>query len=85
MEAASFTGTAFTVTLAAIRVGISMGGRGRWMNNVFIERRWRSHMAVWRDGTSGPLNNTTVDMMDNPRALPTCPQAKQQQTFAMVK
>jgi putative transposase len=37
-----FTGAAFTGKLAAAGVKISMDGRGRWMDNVFIERLWRS-------------------------------------------
>jgi transposase InsO family protein len=28
--------------LAAVGIRISMDGRGRWMDNVFIERLWRS-------------------------------------------
>ena len=32
----------FTGTLLAAGVRISMGGCGRWMDNVFIERLWRS-------------------------------------------
>jgi putative transposase len=96
------------------------------MDNVFIERLWRSlkhediylkgypdgreahsgiaawfafyntgrphqalgdgtPMAVWREGTTSPLGDQAVDMMDNARALPTCPQRQQQQQpFAMV-
>jgi putative transposase len=91
-------------------------GRGRWMDNIFIERLWRSlkhedvylkgyadglelhegladwiafyndrrphqalghraPMAVWRSGIAA----RAVDMMDNARALPTCPQPQQQQ------
>jgi hypothetical protein len=38
-------------------------------------------MAVWRDGVTGPIGKNAVDMMDNARALPTCPQQqKQKQT-----
>jgi putative transposase len=37
-----FTSAAFTGTLAAADIRISMDGRGRWMDNVFIERLWRS-------------------------------------------
>ena len=37
-----FTSAAFTGTLATSGVRISMDGRGRWMDNVFIERLWRS-------------------------------------------
>ncbi|WP_442870089.1 transposase [Bradyrhizobium sp. CCBAU 45394] len=37
-----FTSAAFTGALAAAKIKISMDGRGRWMDNVFIERLWRS-------------------------------------------
>ena len=37
-----FTSAAFTGALAAPAIAISMDGRGRWMDNVFIERLWRS-------------------------------------------
>src|SRR5262244_3280754 len=125
-QGSQFTSAAFTGTLATSGVRISMDGRGRWMDNVFIERLWRSlkhediylkgyadgreahsgiaawfafynaqrphqalgdrtPMAVWRQGTTGPLGDKAVDMMDNARALPTCPQRQQQQQpFAMV-
>ena len=33
---------AFTGTLKANGIQISMDGKGRWMDNVFIERLWRS-------------------------------------------
>ena len=33
-----FTSAAFTGALAANGIAISMDGRGRWMDNVFIER-----------------------------------------------
>jgi len=125
-QGCQFTSAAFTGALMAAGVHISMDGRGRWMDNVFIERLWRSlkhediylkgyadgreahsgiaawfafynaqrphqalgdrtPMAVWRQGTTGPLGDKAVDMMDNARALPTCPQRQQQQQpFAMV-
>lgn len=41
-QGGQFTSAAFTGTLAAAGVRISMDGRGRWMDNVFIERLWRS-------------------------------------------
>jgi len=122
-QGSQFTSAAFTGVLTAAGVRISMDGRGRWMDNVFIERLWRSlkhediylkgyadgreahagiaawfafyntrrphqalgdrtPMAVWRDGTSGALGERAVDMMDNARALPTCPQPQQQQLCA---
>jgi putative transposase len=87
----------------AAGVKISMDGRGRWMDNVFVERLWRSlkhddiylkgyadgreakagigawvafynsaqphqalgnrtPMALWREGISGNLGDTAVDM-----------------------
>jgi len=123
-QGSQFTSAAFTGTLAAAGVRISMDSRGRWMDNVFIERLWRSlkyediylkgyadggeakagiaswitfyngrrphqalgnrtPMAMWCEGTTGLLGAAAADMMDNARALPTCPQP-QQQTFAMV-
>jgi putative transposase len=119
-QGSQFTSSAFTGVLIAAGVRISMDGRGRWMDNVFIERLWRSlkhedvylkgyadgreahagiaawlafynsrrphqalanrtPMAVWRAGSSGSLGERAVDMMDNARALPTCPQPQQQQ------
>ena len=127
-QGSQFTSAVFTGTLAGAGIKISMDGRGRWMDNVFIERLWRSlkyediylkgyadgheakagiaswiafyngrrphqalanrtPMAVWRAGTTGPLEDNAVDMMDNASALPTCPQPqqqKQQQAFDMV-
>src|SRR5699024_9979288 len=41
-QGSQFTSAAFTGTLAAAGTRISMDGRGRWMDNVFIERLWRS-------------------------------------------
>src|SRR5579864_8650227 len=41
-QGSQFTSTAFTGMLAAAGIRISMDGRGRWMDNVFIERLWRS-------------------------------------------
>jgi putative transposase len=41
-QGSQFTSAAFTGTLAQAGVRISMDGRGRWLDNVFIERLWRS-------------------------------------------
>ena len=125
-QGSQFTSAAFTGRLAASGIRISMDGRGRWMDNVFIERLWRSlkyediylkgyadgreartgiaewiafynsrrphqalgnrtPLAVWRDGITGVLGETAVDMtlrLDNADALPTCPQPPQQQKVA---
>ena len=41
-QGSQFTSAAFTGALADAGIAISMDGRGRWMDNVFIERLWRS-------------------------------------------
>jgi putative transposase len=41
-QGSQFTGVAFTGALEAHGVAISMDGRGRWLDNVFVERLWRS-------------------------------------------
>jgi transposase InsO family protein len=41
-QGSQFTSFAFTNTLEGADIRISMDGRGRWMDNVFIERLWRS-------------------------------------------
>jgi putative transposase len=124
-QGSQFTSAAFTGTLATAGITISMDGRGRWMDNVFIERLWRSlkhedvylkgyadgreaklgiaswitfyngrrphqalgnrtPMAVWCDGIIDAIGTDAVDMMDNARALPTCPQQQQQQTTSLA-
>jgi putative transposase len=128
-QGSQFTSTAFTGVLGKAGVKISMDGRGRWLDNVFVERLWRSlkhedvylkgyadgaeakvgigawfafynstrphqalgnrtPMAVWREGTTGDLGNTAVDMtlrLDNARALPTYPQPPQQQKIVSTR
>jgi putative transposase len=41
-QGSQFTGGDFIAVLNKAEVRISMDGRGRWMDNVFIERLWRS-------------------------------------------
>ena len=41
-QGSQFTGHDFTGVLERGGIRISMDGRGRWMDNVFIERLWRS-------------------------------------------
>jgi putative transposase len=41
-QGSQFTSEEWTSTLTGWGVRISMDGRGRWMDNVFIERLWRS-------------------------------------------
>ena len=51
-QGSQFTSGVFTGTLAAAGIRISMDGRGRWMDNVFIERLWRSlkHEDIYLKG-----------------------------------
>ena len=41
-QGSQFTSFGFTSVLKDANIRISMDGRGRWMDNVFIERLWRS-------------------------------------------
>jgi len=41
-QGAQFTSEAFTSALKAHEIRISMDGKGRWVDNVFVERLWRS-------------------------------------------
>ena len=51
-QGSQFTSAAFTGMLVAAGIRISMDGRGRWMDNVFIERLWRSlkHEDIYLKG-----------------------------------
>ena len=42
LEITQFTSYEFTELLKSHGIRISMDGRGRWLDNVFIERLWRS-------------------------------------------
>ena len=112
-QGSQFTSFVFIGVLKDAGVAISMDGRGRCMDNIFIERLWRSlkYEAVylhelsdgfvarrvigdWIDfyNTERPHSalagqtpaeaygaGRPVDMMDKATALPTSPQAQQQQ------
>ena len=41
-QGVQFTSTDFIGTLSASHVRISMDGKGRYLDNIFIERLWRS-------------------------------------------
>jgi putative transposase len=55
-QGSQFTSEAFTGRLIAAGVEISMDGRGRFLDNIFIERLWRSikyeeiHLKAYADG-----------------------------------
>jgi len=78
IEFAQFPSFAFTSTLKDVGIRISMDGCGRWMDNVFIERLWRSlnyervflsafETAARRAAASVPgSTNTTSDARTQP-------------------
>ena len=45
-QGSQFTSFAFTNVLRENGIRISMDGRGRWLDNVFIERLWRSGLSL---------------------------------------
>ena len=55
-QGSQFTSEAFTGRLISAGVAISMDGRGRFLDNIFIERLWRSikyeevHLKAYADG-----------------------------------
>jgi putative transposase len=55
-QGSQFTSAGFTGRLEAAGIRISMDGRGRWLDNVFVERLWRSlkyeevHLKAYADG-----------------------------------
>jgi putative transposase len=51
-QGSQFTSAAFTGTLMAAGIKVPMDGRRRWMDNVFIERLWRSlkHEDIYLKG-----------------------------------
>ena len=62
-QGSQFTSEAFTQTLQEQRVQVSMDGKGRYLDNIFVERLWRSRASAqapshdedspvcWRDTT----------------------------------
>src|SRR5271157_3690306 len=56
-QGSQFTSADFTGVLIEAGVRVSMDGRGRWMDNVFIERVWRSlkyeDVVCWERNRSG--------------------------------
>ena len=56
-QGSQFTSEEWTAPLLAADVAISMDGKGRWIDNVFIERLWRSvkfeevYLRAYANGT----------------------------------
>lgn len=67
-QGSQFTGRDWIGTLKSNGIGISMDGKGRWMDNVFIERLWRSlkyeKIRLWSYATVGELRAHIDDWMD---------------------
>ena len=79
-QGSQFTSAAFTGVLAAASVRISMDGRGRWMDNVFIERLWRSPNTRTSISRAMPMaaRPEPVSALDHLLQLPaTAPGARQ--------
>ena len=55
-QGVQYTADAFTGRLEAAGVRVSMDGRGRWMENVFVERLWRTvkHEYIYLHGHTTP-------------------------------
>ena len=68
-QGSQFTSFAFTARLREAGIRISMDGRGRCMDNIFIERLWRSlkYEAVYlheiADGFTAPARHRRVDRL----------------------
>jgi len=56
-QGSQFTSESFTSVLQDAQITISMDGKGRWMDNVFIERLWRSvkYEEVYLKAYADPL------------------------------
>jgi putative transposase len=58
-QGAQFTAAAWTGRLEAAGVAVSMDGRGRCLDNVFVERLWRTvkyeDIYLWRYEAVSPL------------------------------
>jgi putative transposase len=67
-QGAQFTSAAFTSLLVQNRVAISMDGRGRVTDNIFIERLWRSlkyeEIYLKDHATGADLSNGLTDWFD---------------------
>src|SRR5207253_2965404 len=61
-QGSQFTAQPFTVLLETAGVQISMDGRGRVFDNIFVERLWRT--VKYEFLMTGPL--TTADENDGP-------------------
>jgi putative transposase len=60
-QGSQYTAEAFVSRVIASGVRMSMDGRGRWLDNVFVERLWRSvkyeEVYLWRHATVPDLHS----------------------------
>jgi putative transposase len=67
-QGCQFTGTAWIGAMEAHGVAVSMDGRGQWVDNVFIERLWRSlkyeEIYLWSHGTLPEVEAGVARWMD---------------------
>ena len=67
-QGSQFSSAEWSNELKQKGVQISMDGKGRWMDNVFIERLWRSikyeKLRLWSYHTIGELKALVADWMD---------------------
>jgi putative transposase len=61
-QGSQFTDDDFTTPLKAKRVRVSMDGKGRWIDNVFVERLWRSvkYEEIYLHAYATPREVTTA-------------------------
>ena len=78
-QGSQFTSEAFTSMLLAQGVQVSMDGRGRCMDNVFVERLWRSikyeevYLKAYQNGTEARKGDWGLSGLLQPRAAPSSP------------
>ena len=78
-QGSQFTSEAFTSMLLAQGVQVSMDGRGRCMDNVFVERLWRSikyeevYLKAYQNGTEARKGIGGLSGLLQPRAAPSSP------------
>ena len=67
-QGSQFSSAEWTSELLANGIQISMDGKGRWMDNVFIERLWRSikyeKLRLWSYSSIGELRTLVTDWME---------------------
>ena len=79
-QGVQFTAQAWTGRLERAGVAVSMDGRRRWLDNVFVERLWRSvkHEDVYLRGYEG------VPALACPREPPCCEPNNRRLTAAVA-